>query len=268
MADDREVANQRRKIGTIMIGGALAVIGLSGITLIGGVGWYLSALAERSGPLSEDDFRTAFDYVDRFIAQILPLFGAWVGAVIAFYFARDNFDAATENTRSLLQSMGATDLEAIAAREAMIPVSSVTAACTPREDQLKVLKDIMPRFEQKGLGRIVILDANNHGRGVLHESYVKEFLLRPPAPAPQAADAISLADLLGHPRTVEQLEKSAVFVRPDTTLAQVRAEMEKASRGAPRTIRDCFVTPGGRPDEAIVGYLSDLDIAKKAKLGG
>lgn len=34
---------------------------------------------------------------------LLPLFGAWVGAVLAFYFSKDNFQTASESVRDTVR---------------------------------------------------------------------------------------------------------------------------------------------------------------------
>lgn len=272
MADetnDTDVASQRRRIGSLMIAGAFWVIGASGVILIGGLIWLMIVIANRStDAVSPEDFAFVFDHIERFISSIIPLFGAWVGAVIAFYFARDNFDAATENTRKLLDRVAPVDLTAISAEETMVPLSKVTFARVGDDDALVVKTDILKRFKDKGLGRVVVLDGEDHGVGVLHDSYITDFLLDPPATITKNADQITFADLIKHERTQELLQASVVYVTPDATLAAVREAMAKASRSAPRSVRDGFVTPGGRKTEAILGYLSDLDIAKRGKLAG
>ena len=37
---------------------------------------------------------------------ILPLFGAWVGTILAFYFGKENFEAATRSVTAIARSVG------------------------------------------------------------------------------------------------------------------------------------------------------------------
>ncbi|SEB77086.1 hypothetical protein [Rhodococcus koreensis] len=54
-------------------------------------------------------------------SAVLPLFGTWVGTVLAFYFARDNFEAASESTLRLTGLLNRSS----AVAELMIPRSQM-----------------------------------------------------------------------------------------------------------------------------------------------
>jgi uncharacterized Tic20 family protein len=77
----------------------LATIGVLSIVIVAAVArLYLDPL--------EKNQNEAVGHLSALLASILPLLGAWVGTIIAFYFARDNFDAATRNTSALLRQVG------------------------------------------------------------------------------------------------------------------------------------------------------------------
>ncbi len=52
--------------------------------------------------------------------SMLPLFGTWVGTVLAFYFVRENLEAATESTLRLSGAFSSSDL----VTKAMIPLAA------------------------------------------------------------------------------------------------------------------------------------------------
>lgn len=251
-----------------MIWGAFAVLGLTAIFLLYGVHWFLTEMLEQRAK-SEDVlpvFREAAGQFDRFVSAIIPLFGAWVSAVIAFYFARDNYDAATENTRVLLSEMRAVDLKTISVEETMVPRERMIVAVTGEDDPRSVLAEILPRFGERG--RIVVLDAQDRGVGVLHKSYVTEFLARAAEQGGGKPSAVTFAAMLADGETRNQLDRYTIYVRPDANLATVREAMQAASRALPLTVADAFVTADGGRTSKVLGYLTDLDIAKRAKLGG
>jgi hypothetical protein len=62
------------------------------------------------------------------LGQILPLFGTWVGAVIAFWFAKDNLETAARTTKDPkdpkdLESLEAADVFVTASGESTEPVA-------------------------------------------------------------------------------------------------------------------------------------------------
>jgi hypothetical protein len=55
------------------------------------------------------------------LTATLPLFGAWVGTILAFYFGRDNFEAATRSVTSIAKAISPEEkLKSIMARDKMI----------------------------------------------------------------------------------------------------------------------------------------------------
>lgn len=267
--NDRSIADQRRKIGKYMILGSLGLLIVFTVLLVGGLWWFLSAaLGGNPKEFPQEEFRYALEHLDRFISSIVPLLAAWVGAVIAFYFARDNFDAATENTKALVGQMTGVDLSVITVEETMIRRAQMTVATTEEDGALKLKSQLLPRFMDRGLSRFLILDKDGKGVGVLQDGYVTAILAEPPERFAKGADEITLKDLLDDAPTKDLLAASTVYAARGDTLGAVRRKMQEASKRAPRTVRDAFVTEDGTEKTRVIGYLSNLDIAEKARLPG
>src|SRR4029453_16222492 len=71
---------------------------------------------------------------------MLPLFGTWVGTVLAFYFARENLQAATKSNPASTESSlrlihGFTPETPV--QEAMIPLASIDSHKLPAGDDGK-----------------------------------------------------------------------------------------------------------------------------------
>lgn len=263
---ENSIAVQRTRIGETMITGAFTAIKWSAIGIVAAV--VTALVLSWQAKVDQGTVQLVLGYLDRFIGAIIPLFAAWVGAVIAFYFARDNFDAATENTKALVGQMAGVDLSVITVEETMIRRAQMTVATTEEDGPRKLKSQVLPRFLERGLSRFLILDKAGKGVGVLRNGYVSAILMDPPERFAKGADEITLKDLLDDGPTRDLLAASTVYAARGDTLAAVRRKMQEASRRAPRTVRDVFVTEDGTEKTRVIGYLADLDIAEKARLPG
>jgi hypothetical protein len=145
----------------------------------------------------------------------------------------------------------------------MIGEKALTYAVTPTSDTKSISAEILPEFAKKGLGRMVILrDPTKAGVGVIHDGKLQAFLLDQ-VKAGTDLDDVTLKDLLGDPTLGKLLQTSAIYVSPTTTLAEVKQRMEDASKGRESAVRDAFVTATGAATDKVIGYVTDVDLAKK-----
>lgn len=109
--------------------------------------------------------------------MLLPLLGAWVGTVLACYFSRENYVAATENNAALLGLTLEQRLQAIQAKSAMIPIAEAGVLKTDKDDgNIKLKDDILDGVVGKsGRNRVPILGADGVVRYVLHRSMIDRF---------------------------------------------------------------------------------------------
>jgi hypothetical protein len=193
-------------------------------------------------------------------SSVLPLLGTWVGTVLAFYFARESLQAATDSTNRLI---GRLDPRAPVS-QAMIPRSRIIAhslqpAETPEVVELSVL---LSQMRDGGVHRIPVLTTTGSVTHIVHESTITAFLAIPPVPpipAPTApADPLAgktIADLLAVPDLAEMV-KAMGFVSVSATIAEARTEMRRVPQ-----CNDVFVTTRGRSDEPVEGWLTNTDLA-------
>ena len=255
------ISGDRRKLANRIVWSAIFAISTLALAIV-----IVTAVIYFRGPPAEFKASEAVAVLQAVMASILPLFGAWVGAVIAFYFAKENFDAGAANTRALLREVVPGALETIRAREIMIENKDGTLerARTTAEDQDSLSDRILPRFEAKGLGRIVILRNDDVGVGVAHDGHVNRFLVD--GVKTSRFDTVSTATLrmlLDDPEMQKILSSSVVHVDAGTSLAEVKGKMEKASKGAKYSCRDAFVTDTGDANGKVIGYISDIDLGQR-----
>lgn len=194
---------------------------------------------------------------------ILPLVGTWVGTVLAFYFAKENFEAASKSTRDLL---GIDErLRSIPVRDVMIPIDKADKHVVPASTnpgQIK-LQDLAKLMKNKNRNRLPVLDPNGAAVFVVHLSTLTEFLSDQPEAA--AGSWPARADL-----TIEHLKQKADklyakilawgCVKAGATLGEAKIVMEsKPDCG------DVFVTESGRPGQPVLGWVTNVEIGQRSK---
>jgi hypothetical protein len=249
--------------------------------IVGAVIFVVIALAIIGGILSANYMTTTWinavqGAADKIMAAVLPLLGAWVGAIIAFYFGRENYDAAARNMQTAIKSTQPNPLASLAVSEHMVPTNKLMIATTNQEDPSLLRGVILKRFADLGLGRIIVVhdpkmstpgqaSAEAIGLGVVHESYVNRFILDQ-VDQGVAANSVTLGQLLADPAQAKALPSSVVFVSLSATLGDVRKKMDEASKALTTPVRDVFVTKTGAPNEPLLGYITDIDLAEKGAL--
>jgi len=185
-------------------------------------------------------------------SSILPLLGTWVGTVLAFYFARENLEAATTSTLRLSSGLRAET----PVTEAMIPRADIIAIeLGPGEsaDDLR-LADIAAKMAP-GRARVPILNDRDAVVYVVHESTLTKFAASATPPKQVSQLTEKMSDLLNDPDLAAAVKAIAV-VGPDANLAAARAAMKAVEH-----CNDVFVTSRGRRDDPVLGWLTNTDLA-------
>jgi CBS domain-containing protein len=256
--------SQRSQLATTLVRHSLAIIWglIGGLVLLAVVQGFNTSLAA--------EYRQA---LDKILTAVLPLLGAWIGAIIAFYFGRENYDAAVRNVREIIRVQTPDKLESIFVKDVMVPAAKLVTAATPSEDAKPLQAGILPRLEERGLGRLIVVTggtattdnappASAVAKGVVHDSVINRFIATRLA-AGAATGQVTLGALLADAEVARLLSSAVVYVTPDATLADVRRKMDEASKSASASVRDVLVTAGGKAGEPLLGYLTDIDLADK-----
>jgi hypothetical protein len=117
-------------------------------------------------------------------------------------------------------------------------------------------------LDQENRGRIPVLDADDKPKYVIHRSSIDRFLAqnaRSNAPVPVAN--LGLPELLADPQIGPMLRDSFGTVAATATLADAKASMSASS-----SRQDVFVTKSGSPNEAVLGWLTNITIEENAKV--
>jgi hypothetical protein len=192
----------------------------------------------------------------RFVfTSALPVLGTWVGTILAFYFARDNLQAATESTLRLTSGLApTTPVTAV-----MIGVNQINPKVTAADDaaaKALKLKDLYKSMQDAGQSRIPILDSSGAALYVVHEPDIDKYAQSVPAKAAALADTETLDKLLAD----ADLKKAVTAFTAVPSTASV-GEAREQLRSNP-DVKDVFVTAGGKATDQVLGWLTNSDLAR------
>jgi hypothetical protein len=186
-------------------------------------------------------------------SSVLPLLGTWVGTVLAFYFARENLQAATDNTIRLQQSTEtSTPVTSV-----MIPESDIQAFDLGTNDTPDAVKLTDLHAAMRGISppsrRLPIRNAAGAVLYVVHDSTLTAYAES--VHETTATLSKTLGDMLADD-DFKALITAIGFVSSKSTVAEARAKM-----GSIKNCNDVFVTQSGQPEERAVGWLTNTLLA-------
>jgi hypothetical protein len=191
-------------------------------------------------------------------ASVLPLIGTWVGAVLAFYFSRDNLQAASETTLSAMRAVGVLTVETLV-RDAMIRVDQIQPKRVVIDDAeakqvpLKELYDAMLAAKRS---RIPILTTSQVALYVVHEPDIDKYAQAIGTSANLLAVTDTLEQLLAD-ATIASVISNFVTVPITATIGDARAALGQAMDA-----KDVFVTDTGQKGGVVLGWLTQSDLAR------
>lgn len=186
---------------------------------------------------------------------ILPVFASWVGTILAFYFGRENFEAANKQVRELVQQL--TPEQRAKALVTTI-MRSLLNAVHHEISKGKVEKDVkISELRAKisdNVSRLPIIGADKKPRYTIHGSRIDKYIASGGKPDDTLEKFISTQKAAG----IEYgLDKGFIIVSEQTTISAANRKIEDTP-----TRQDIFITKGGSSDEPLSGWISNLRMAK------
>lgn len=162
--------NTRDKIGEKIVYFALSVVGILGVVAI---------IAASFAPAGSGSFVQIKDI----FGMLLPVLGTWVGTVLAFYFSKENFIAAAQQTSDLVRQLTPDQkLQAIPVDQVMISMDSpqtVKLILNKPEDGIKLKVDILDVLLPEGAkNRLPCVDPDGKIKYIVHRSIIEGFISR------------------------------------------------------------------------------------------
>lgn len=185
-------------------------------------------------------------------SSVLPLFGTWVGTVLAFYFARENLQAATESTLALAGLETATPVTRVMIRESDFVAYDLGTNETPESIKLSALRDKMRSLSPPSR-RMPVRNASGAVLYVIHDSTLTAYA-ESVGQTTQTLDK-TLGDLLAVTE-FNELVSAIGFVSERATIADARTVMSSI-----KNCNDVFVTSSGKREERAAGWMTNTLLA-------
>jgi hypothetical protein len=215
-----------------------------------------------------DQMDQFFDITKYVLGVLLPVIGAWVGTVLAFYFGQVNFKAASESAANLVRQLSPSEkLQAEPASHAMMKIDDVTTFKIPvdkTEADITIKQLIDEGFEKNQAqprNRLPILDAEGRGKYVIHRSIVDAFVAAKKHPPQADESTLTLKDLLEDSKLKDILVNSFMQLTPDATLADAKDLLDRN----PQCL-DILVTRDGTKSGIVVGWITNVMVLQAATL--
>ncbi len=198
------------------------------------------------------------------LTMVLPMIGTWVGTVLAFYFGKEQLEAATRSVTAIARELTPEEkLRSIKVTDKMIPRAAAHVA-KDDPDKLKLVDAVAGLEKEKKGNRLPVMTSDDKPRYVIHRSAIDRFIAKTAASGSKSAadlQALTLKDLLGDPELESQLKNTFATVRETATLADAKRAMESIP-----WCQDVLVTRTGASDEPVIGWITNAIIEANSKV--
>lgn len=201
----------------------------------------------------------------KFVANaLLPVVGTWMGTIIAYYFSKENFQAASDSMQQIVRHLSPQEvLQSLAIKDAMLPIEKITAVKLEATEQAKdvKLKDRLLNALKPPVTRVPVLNADQSILYIIHQSVLFQFVTENAGKAGFDLNQATLGDFLAHDANRDLVSRTAALAAVDGTLADAKAAMDKI-----KGCQDVFITKTGKREEPVLGWLTDVDLMKHARV--
>lgn len=217
----------------------------------------------------------------RVMDSTLPLYGTWVGTILAFYFSRNAFEAASRaadrTTAAVFEQVNsglvsASPLDNTLAKISLKSLANDLVFC--QEDTNKSLRDVVAELESKNRYRTIVVEEVNKDDAdkkyfryvdlvyrINASAYLAQSQPRGSNPQGEEENAQVPPTLKTYlawrhePKQGERAQPIVVFLSQSATLADADAKLKETTG-----CRDVIVTTDGQRESPVVAYVTDTDI--------
>jgi CBS domain-containing protein len=197
------------------------------------------------------------------LSILLPVFGAWVGAILAFYYGNKNFEKTVDALRtSVEESEVLGRIKVVDVLKQFPNYKEVTSA--------KITEPIGPKFKESKNSTILLIDEANKPLGFFSEDDVyrdstikKDDLMKETKPFNQFIKDNSIVDEITDKKWTESGVKNYAEVSLDDTLLRARERMKNIS--SKQKVRGLVLNTEGQPVGVITYDLFSEVLASEQK---
>jgi len=212
------------------------------------------------------DKNEGLDFIGK---SLLPLWGTWIGTVLAFYFGKENFESASKSYQETIKSLTTEEKFAkILAKDVMIPYNQIEKL-EFEKDMSKKVSEILGLDNFKIYFRYAIFDTNHILKYLIHKSTIYQYvteMVGDPANGKTGLDNtlqefIDEISVSPDEKKRKDLIKASSFVSAKATLLDAKVAMDAVTE-----CQNVFITENGKEEEPVLGLITNNIILEKAKV--
>jgi hypothetical protein len=212
------------------------------------------------------DEKEGLDFIGK---SLLPLWGTWIGTVLAFYFGKENFESASKSYQETIKSLTTEEKFAkILAKDVMIPYNQIEKL-EFEKDMGKKVSEILGLNNFKIYFRYAIFDTNHVLKHLIHKStiyqYVTEMVEKSKGSKTGLDNTLQefIDEISNSPdeKKRKDLLRASSFVSNKATLLDAKAAMDAVTE-----CQNVFITENGNEAEPVLGLITNNIILEKARV--
>ncbi len=194
-----------------------------------------------------------------FIGQsLLPVWGTWVGTVLAFYFGKSNFDAASESYQKVIKTLSSDEkIASVNTLDVMIPFDEIVKLFYDESKDITI-KDILNMDSFKKRNRYAIFNYDKTLKYIIHRSEFTKYI------ASKAFDKVDV-DKITLDEFIKEGEKSENIWFYCACFVPVGANLLEAKNAMAGHCQDVFITKAGKANEPVMGLITNTMILEHAQ---
>jgi hypothetical protein len=183
--------------------------------------------------------------VDFIAKTLLPLWGTWIGTIMAFYFSRENFEAASKSYQNMIKRLTPDEkIAAIKVSDVMIPYEQIVFLTQPADLGKKLINEILKDGRFQVFNRYAVFNADHTVNKMIHRSMIDRYISQHVdlGTTPDEIKLLTLQDFLKTdiPEIKMTLEHSYKLISRNATLLEAKQAMDEY-----KECLDVFVTETG-----------------------
>ncbi len=203
------------------------------------------------------------DETEVITSTILPLVGTWMGAILAYYFSKENFDAAAAQYNKVIDKLTPEKkLKSIKVVDVMIPFNRIVWSEIIDCKQKFIVGDILSNSQYKGFNRFLFFDKKRCSY-IIHRSTFDRFItLHLLSNTNIDFNKLMLSDLLATTDDIIKgyLQDGVKYIPESSTLWDAKILIDQNPQCG-----DIIITKNGGANEDVLGWLTDVEISKNSE---
>lgn len=208
---------------------------------------------------------------------LLPVIGTWMGTILAFYFSKDNFEAANQQVKAILNQVNPADQKLKDLKVAGVMVKADDGMLLKVKDQQTFeemkLSDLVQKLIETNSERMPILKSDDLTfLFLIYRTTIERFQLQfgtlttdADHPLPADKSGLTVGHLLHSNfdliKKIEAINLDKCFLPITATLSDARQAMQDNS-----LCQDVFITKTGKKTERVEGWITNTTVIEKSEL--